>query len=273
MQELMVYIIVLVVGLIFGIHFYRKSQRRSVKPFPKHWRELLNTHVMYYQKLPKEKQPVFEQRMMQFLSEVYIDGVDVQIEDLDTVLIAASAVIPVFGFEEWHYSNLSGILVYPDNFNEDLQFSTQDSARHIGGVVGNGRFEKQMILSKKALHHGFMNTTDKHNTGIHEFVHLIDKLDGATDGIPERLLAHQYSIPWLNLIHKEMEAINANKSDIRAYGGTKQAEFFAVASEYFFERPDLFKRKHPELYDMMVSCFNQPFKRKEFKKNSPYQQK
>jgi|TARA_R110000823_G_scaffold196376_1_gene327758 Mlc titration factor MtfA (ptsG expression regulator) len=54
-----------------------------------------------------------------------------------------------------------------------------------------------------------------------------------------------------------MEAINDNHSDIRKYGGTNQAEFFAVASEYFFERSDLLKKKHPELYKMLVECFNQ----------------
>jgi len=194
---------------------------------------------------------------MLFLSEVYIDAVQFELEELDKVLIAASAVIPVFGFKEWHYTNLSGILLYPDNFNEDMQFSSKDNSRNIGGIVGNGRFEKQMILSKKALYHGFKNTTDKSNTGIHEFVHLIDKLDDSTDGVPERLLEHQYALPWLNLIHKEMEAINDNHSDIRKYGGTNQAEFFAVASEYFFERPDLLKKKHPDLYKMLVKCFNQ----------------
>lgn len=180
-----------------------------------------------------------------------------ELQELDKILIAASAVIPVFGFKEWHYTNLSGILLYPDNFNEDMQFSSKDASRNIGGIVGNGRFEKQMILSKKALYHGFKNKTDKKNTGIHEFVHLIDKMDNRTDGVPEGLLDHQHSIPWLNLIHKEMEAINDNHSDIRKYGGTNQAEFFAVASEFFFERPDLLKKKHPDLYKMLLDCFNQ----------------
>ncbi|MBV1924911.1 MAG: zinc-dependent peptidase, partial [Dokdonia sp.] len=86
---------------------------------------------------------------------------------------------------------------------------------------------------------------------------LLDKTDGMTDGIPERLLEHQYITPWLKLMHKEMEAINKDTSDIRAYGATNQAEFFAVASEYFFERPDLFKRKHPDLYQMLQRCFQQ----------------
>jgi Mlc titration factor MtfA (ptsG expression regulator) len=63
--------------------------------------------------------------------------------------------------------------------------------------------------------------------------------------------------PWLQLMHKEMETINNDKSDIRAYGGTSETEFFAVASEYFFERPALFKRKHRELYEMLAQCFQQ----------------
>jgi Mlc titration factor MtfA (ptsG expression regulator) len=86
-------------------------------------------------------------------------------------------------------------------------------------------------------------------------VHLLDKTDGMTDGIPERLLEHQYITPWLRLMHKEMDAINNDTSDIRKYGATNQAEFFAVASEYFFERPGLFKRKHPELYRMLKLSF------------------
>lgn len=253
----MAYILISVVILLFAIHFYRKAQRHSIKPFPERWHGLLLENVHYYSNLSQEKQKVFQQRMMQFLSEVYIDGVKLELEELDKILIAASAVIPVFGFKEWHYTNLSGILLYPDNFNEDMQFGSRDKSRNIGGIVGNGRFEKQMILSKKALYHGFKNKSDKNNTGIHEFIHLIDKLDDRTDGVPERLLQHQYAIPWLNLIHKEIEAINDNHSDIRKYGGTNQAEFFAVASEYFFERPDLLKRKHPELYGMLVNCFKQ----------------
>ena len=243
--------------LFFGIFIFKKTRRQPIRPFPEYWHALLMENVLYYKNLSEVKQNVFQQRMMQFLSEVYIDGVQFELEELDKILIAASAVIPVFGFKEWHYTNLSGILLYPDNFNEDMQFGNRDKSRNIGGIVGNGRFEKQMILSQKALYHGFKNTTDKSNTGIHEFVHLIDKLDDRTDGVPERLLEHQYVIPWLNLIHKEMEAINDNHSDIRKYGGTNQAEFFAVASEYFFERPDLLKKKHPELYKMMVECFNQ----------------
>ena len=242
--------------LSLGIYILIATKRKTVQPFPKKWHDLLLENVQFYRSLPQEKQLIFQKRIMQFLSEVYIDGVHLEITDLDKVLIASSAVIPVFGFKEWHYYNLSGIILYPDHFNEDLEFADSADSRNIGGLVGSGRFQKQMILSRKALYQGFMNTTDKNNTGVHEFIHLIDKMDGQVDGVPEVLLSHKYAIPWLNLIHKEMEAINEDKSDIRAYGGTNQAEFFAVAAEYFFERPDLLKRKHPELYKMMEACFS-----------------
>ena len=112
-----------------------------------------------------------------------------------------------------------------------------------------------MILSKKAIRLAFNNKTDKHNTPIHEFVHLLDKMDGETNGVPESFIGKEFIAPWLELMYKEMEAINNDKSDIRAYAGTSEAEFFAITSEYFFERPKLFKQKHPELYKMLSLCF------------------
>tara|TARA_R110001592_G_scaffold92214_1_gene269048 strand:+ start:2289 stop:3062 length:774 start_codon:yes stop_codon:yes gene_type:complete len=249
-------ILIFAIIVIFAIYSFTKLKSKPASIFPKHWHELLIKHVLFYKMLTVEKQMIFQRRIMQFLSEVYIEGVDIEIEELDKILIAVSAVIPVFGFREWRYNNLSGILLYPDAFNEDLEFEDQAHSKIIAGLVGTGRFEKQMILSKKALYSGFENNNDTYNTGIHEFVHLIDKMDGITDGVPERLIEHPYVIPWLKLIHKEMEAINDNKSDIRNYGGTNEAEFFAVASEYFFEQPGLMKEKHPELYRMLIACFH-----------------
>ncbi|MCO6149466.1 zinc-dependent peptidase [Flavobacterium sp. NRK1] len=253
----MIYILVLVLFFIaVGFFIGKKKKQAVVQSFPENWRNLLLDNVHFYRNLKPIKQAAFERRLMQFLSEVYIEGVGLEINDLDKLLIACSAVIPVFGFKEWHYYNLSSVLLYPDYFNTDLEFADTAKSRNIGGLVGTGRFENQMILSRRALYHGFANTTDKGNTGIHEFVHLIDKMDGLVDGVPERLLNHQYAMPWLDMIHKKMEAINEDKSDIRKYAGTNQAEFFAVAAEYFFERPDLLKRKHPHLYKMLEVCFN-----------------
>ncbi|MGK0376522.1 MAG: Mlc titration factor MtfA (ptsG expression regulator) [Patiriisocius sp.] len=243
--------------VVFTIFAFSTLKRKPIRPFPISWEKALEKRVLFYQKLSVKEKENFKSRMMRFLAEVSIEGVQTKITEEDKMLLAASAVIPVFGFGNWRYNNLSGILIYPDNFNQDLQFNAENEGRVISGLVGTGRFEKQMILSKTSLHRAFSNKTDKHNTPVHEFVHLLDKIDGNTDGIPERFLGQEHILPWINLMYEEMEAINNNDSDIRKYGGTKQAEFFAVASEYFFERPDLFERKHPELYEMLRLCFQQ----------------
>lgn len=251
----MVYIFLFTLLLAFVIYSFTRKKKKSKARATNEWHVLLTNHVAFYVRLNTLQQKQFRKRMQAFLDEVYVEGVDIELAELDYVLVAASAVIPVFGFGDWYYNNLSGVIIYPDSFNEDLDFTANAKDKRILGMVGTGRFEGQMILSKKALHDGFSNKTDKLNTGIHEFIHLVDKADGFTDGLPERLMSHQYSIPWLNLMHEEMEAINNNKSDVRAYGGTNKQEFFAVTSEYFFERPHLFKRKHPELYKMLEDCF------------------
>lgn len=251
----LIFFIVLLLLIIIG--FLAFSRKRKQQPIPSDWHNDLLKNVAFYKKLTSEERVVFRKRMMAFLSEIYVESVQFELTNKDRMLVAASAVIPVFNFPEWHYNNLSTVLIYPDHFNENLGFAQTDTNKRIAGLIGTGRFENQMILSRKALYHGFSNATDKGNTAIHEFVHLLDKTDGMTDGIPERLLEHQYITPWLKLMHKEMEAINKDTSDIRAYGATNQAEFFAVASEYFFERPDLFKRKHPDLYQMLQRCFQQ----------------
>jgi len=249
-------LIFIVILLFFSIYIYKriKRNRNRFQNIPDTWHNLLLSHVLFYKKLPfKNQQLHFREKMSFFLSETHVESINFKLEELDVVLVAASAVIPVFYFEDWSYTNLTTVLIYPDHFNEDLEFDGEN--RNIAGLVGSGRFENQMILSRKALHVGFDNKTDKGNTAIHEFVHLIDKMDGRVDGIPKVLLSHSYAIPWLKLVHDKMEAINNNTSDIRNYAGTNQEEFFAVASEYFFERPKLFRRKHPKLHKMMKDCF------------------
>jgi Mlc titration factor MtfA (ptsG expression regulator) len=95
-------------------------------------------------------------------------------------------------------------------------------------------------------------------------VHLLDKIDGAVDGLPDALLDNSCIIPWLHVMPQEMEAISRDESDIRSYAATDQAEFFAVSSEYFFSRPQLMRRRHPEIYKMLNLCFN-PQKKKKLK--------
>lgn len=248
--------LLLIIPALFLYYIWKPKQRR-VEPFPEQWSVLLEKNVSFYRHLSDAEKINFQLKIMNFLSQVEVSGVKIEVEEIDKVLIAASAVIPVFGFENWEYAYLDEVLLYPTTFNSNHQFDNQAEDKQILGMVGTGYMQGKMILSRNALRNGFQNHTDKHNTAIHEFVHLLDREDGDIDGVPEILLNHQYTIPWLDLIHTKMEEINNNKSDIRNYGGTSKTEFFAVASEYFFERPDLLKRKHPDLYEMLEKCFRQ----------------
>lgn len=243
-------LIAIVVFLLYGI----KAKKAVPVNLPENFKNLLEQNVAFYRRLDDESKTRFEHKVASFLSTITIEGIHTTVEDLDKILIGASAIIPIFAFNGWQYPNLTNVLLYPEQFNED--FDMKDGNRPVMGMVGSGSMNHKMILSKPALREGFKNETDKHNTAIHEFVHLLDGLDGSTDGIPAALLQKQYSIPWLNLVHENMKAIVSKKSDINPYGATNKTEFFAVAAEYFFERPDLLKTKHPDLYNIMEEIFN-----------------
>jgi Mlc titration factor MtfA (ptsG expression regulator) len=258
------YAIVLIA--IVGFFLFRKKFKNTLgwiepsDPFPTEWRVILIKNVAYYNSLSSEEKNLFEYKVQEFLLNCRITGIKTQINITDKLLVASSAVIPIFKFSDWRYTNLHEVLLYPSLFNED--FEIEGSGRRIAGMVGNGYMEGMMILSRQALKLGFANESDKKNTAIHEFVHLIDKTDGTIDGIPELLLEKQYTIPWIDLINKKIDEIYDNKSDINPYGGTNRAEFFSVVSEYFFERPKLLAKKHPELYDLLEKIFKQEMKSK-----------
>ena len=238
--------IIIVIVIFFVFRWFRgKSSgwKAPKEPFPANWRIILLRDVSFYSSLSDEEKTRFEYKVQEFLLNCRITGIEISIDTRDKLLVAASAVIPIFEFDDWKYSNIHEVLLYPSMFNE--RFETRGLDTNIGGMVGNGYMEGKMILSQKALRHGFKNESDKKNTAIHEFVHLIDKTDGAVDGIPSLLLEKQYSIPWLDLINKKIDEIYSGESDINPYGGTNRAEFFSVVSEYFFERPKLLKRNHP----------------------------
>lgn len=261
---ILIFIIILFCGILF-IKYENKSSWVAPKvPFPTEWKIILSKRVLFYNSLTEEEKKRFEHKVQEFLLNCRITGIETSIDTSDKLLVASSAIIPIFGFNEWKYINIYEVLLYPTMFNE--KFETTGPDRQILGMVGNGYMEGKMIISKEALHHGFSNESDKKNTAIHEFVHLIDKTDGTIDGIPALLLEKQYTIPWLDLINKKINEIYENNSDINPYGGTNRGEFFSVVSEYFFEQPQLLEKKHPELYVLLERIFSQKLASKNINK-------
>ena len=267
MNPLISIIIIVIIGFFLLRWNLRNKSRWIVpkEPFPIDWRIILNQDVSFYNSLSEEEKNRFEYKVQEFLLNCRITGIETSVDTTDKILVASSAVIPIFEFNDWKYSNIHEVLLYPSMFNKE--FDTKGSDRGILGMVGSGYMEGKMILSQQALKHGFKNESDKKNTAIHEFVHLIDMTDGSIDGIPSLLLEKQYSIPWIDLINKKIDEIYDGESDINPYGGTNRAEFFSVVSEYFFERPKLLERNHPELYDLLKRVFKQDMSSRKLSKN------
>jgi Mlc titration factor MtfA (ptsG expression regulator) len=250
----MIYLLlVAVAGAGLFLLFRKKVYKQA--PVAHGFSQLLETHVGFYRKLDSAGKQRFEHLADNFLSEVNIEGVGTEITGLDRTLIASAAIIPIFGFPGWKYKNLTNVILYPDTFDKEFQFEGEN--RNILGMVGSGYMNGQMLLSRAALIHGFSAQAGTGNAAVHEFVHLLDKADGATDGIPENLMAHEYAAPWLHMMHVEMHKIAEGQSDINPYALTNEAEFFAVAAEYFFEKPGQLQHKHPQIYAQLSRIFGQ----------------
>ena len=254
----MIGILIIILVIIFSIAAYADKKRRIrnfLLPATTKW--ILARKVDFYKKLNKEDKKRFIARIKDFLATTTIRGVDVEVEDLDKLLIASGAIIPIFAFPDMKYNNISEILLYKDAFSHD--FATKGGGRNVLGMVGDGALHREMILSRPSVRLSFANAVDGHNTVIHEFVHLIDKADGTVDGVPEYLLSQPHIQPWVDKIHETINEMKRKKlSDINQYGATNDAEFFAVISEYYFERPDKLKANHPEVFDMLEMMYHPP---------------
>ena len=237
----------------------RLRQAALAREFPPAWRQTLTERVAFYLSLTEPDRVRFEQRVQVFLAQTRITGIQTDIDDTTRLLVAASAIIPVFGFPDWEYANLSEVLVVPDAWTQQRD----PNKEYVGlegtllGSVQGFQTSHYMRLSKSSLERGFQDALDKQNVGIHEFAHLLDEADGLIDGVPGLTLPAALRPEWEAVMAREIEAIRAGNSEINDYAGTNEAEFFAVVTEYFFEKPEKLQQYHPELYGLLLLAFRQ----------------
>ena len=260
-QLMRLLILLTAIGIMIYFIFIKKAPKNKrilAQPFPESWRKILDSQVKFYHDLKETQKAGFEKRIQLFLATKKIEPIDTEIDDKIRIMVAASAIIPMFAFPEYNYPNLREILIYPNSFDEKFQTQRfKGNEEFIIGMVGNRFMNGTMIISKPDLLRAYDGTYHKSNVGIHEFVHLIDNVDGATDGIPEILIQHAYVAPWLHIIKDEMLRIEQGRSDISPYALKSNAEFLAVVSEYFFNDPEKFKKEHPDLYNYLAAIFHQ----------------
>ncbi|MEJ8803997.1 zinc-dependent peptidase [Pontibacter sp. H249] len=263
------YIVFIVLVGVAVLLFYRWATRKDrhrkqvlAQEFPAEWRKILTDRVGFYHTLKTdEDRGRFEKMLQLFLSEKRITGIQVEVDDTTKVLVAASAIIPIYGFRDWEYRNLGEVFVFPGSIQK---FKDQESeaVSEILGRVNPFQNDHYVTLSKPALERGFNDMADRKNVGIHEFAHMLDQADGEIDGTPEAYLPAELVQPWQELMYRKIKSIKKGESDIDDYGATSEAEFFAVVTEYFFEKPDQLAEKHPRLYTLLTKIFQQNPKRR-----------
>jgi Mlc titration factor MtfA (ptsG expression regulator) len=252
----------------------RKKQRRAewkATPFPAQWNSMLDEQFLLYARLPEEDRKELRGHIQVFLAEKRFEGCGgLQVTQEMKVCIAAQACLLLLHRDTDYYPGLRSILVYPSTY-----FAR--TTRHLGsGVMEEQRDSRlgeawdcgAVVLAWDAVHAGAVEPDDGHNVVFHEFAHQLDFEDGRSDGAP--LLGaedpwyrrrHRYKA-WARVLRSEYEKLQASveagkKSTLDEYGATNPAEFFAVATESFFESPQQMHRRHPELYEELKRFYRQ----------------
>ncbi|MBN9521185.1 zinc-dependent peptidase [bacterium] len=226
----------------------------TARPFPPTWQAVLDRRVRYYRALDDAGKERFRRMVAVFLDEVRVTGVRAEVDDTARVLVAAGAVIPVFGFEDWEYRRLGEVLVYPGAFDDGYRTDRADDP-NILGLTGLGQLRGVVVVSKPALLAGFADAPGPENVGVHEFAHLVEQAE-AEGGLPPEVppgVVRQ----WVGYVARELAHPANRGAGIRDYAYTNEHEFFAVLSEYFFGAPAELKVKAPELYDLLRRLFHQ----------------
>jgi Mlc titration factor MtfA (ptsG expression regulator) len=108
-----------------------------------------------------------------------------------------------------------------------------------------------VVLAWDAVLNGLRNPRDGHDTVVHELAHVLDRADGSFDGAPA-LRAGEHYRPWASVMQRHFERLRRRDRRLgkvlRDYGATNEAEFFAVSTEVYFERPDELRRRAPALF-------------------------
>jgi Mlc titration factor MtfA (ptsG expression regulator) len=244
---------------------WSKSHHRQellAEPLPDTWRQYLQSNIALYRRLPPDAQRKLEDGTRIILAEKEWEGVQgLTLTDEIKVTISGMASLLVLGFDDEYYSNVETILVYPNSF---VVTTVRSSTRGVFGeeemtASGQAALQGPVIVSWADVRAGI--ASGGQNVVLHEFAHKIDMRDGSADGAPYLENAAQIET-WSRVMSAEYQALVAQtqageRGVLNPYGATNAAEFFAVATETFFEKSQALLEVHPELYAVLRDFYHQ----------------
>ncbi len=240
--------------------FWIKLRRDRLinQPFPKHWLHILESNLAIYIYLSADQQKQLQGYIQIFLKEKqFIGCLGLQITEEIKVTIAAIACLLLFGDRPTYFPNLRSILVYPNAYiaKETVISDRYVVEERLVARLGESWSQDQLILSWEQVRQDLLNWQDGHNVVLHEFAHQLDQEDGRAEGVPILRRALDYQV-WSEIMTAEYLQLGdrvgkGKKTVIDSYGATNPAEFFAVATETFFEKPYQLSQKHQALYELL----------------------
>lgn len=235
------------------ILFNRSLRRfRSVhSDLPAGWKMTVNRYSRFYTTLDLDAKKIFEEDMKIFLKDFNITSVDSTEVDTETRLLIAIGVATILhGRRDWEPPFVDGVIVYPgETFDSDFRMNKGD----IAGMAGERR---PLIVTKSILKKSFEDPFDGYNSLIHEIAHYFDFENRELSGVPIIGKESGSVKEWIGIIKKERMKISSGTSFLRNYGDVNDSEFFAVATEFFFEKPMEMYEKSEDLYNILKNFYN-----------------
>jgi Mlc titration factor MtfA (ptsG expression regulator) len=249
------------------LDFFKQRRRRRLRgrPVPNEWRLIISRNVPFFDRLPAADQRELLGHVQVFLAEKRFEGcAGLQLTDEIRVTIATQACLLLLHRWTDYYSRLLTILVYPSGYvvNEERHLDGHIWERGRQGRLGEtGREMGSMVLAWDAAKAGARDPSDGKNLVLHEFAHQLDFEDLVGDGVPA-LSSRGDRRSWAEVMKVEFAALRAADETgiptlLDSYGATNPAEFFAVATEAFFERPRALRQRRPRLYGELQRFFRQ----------------
>ena len=223
-------------------------------PFDDHWRRILQQNFPLYRRLPNPLKKMLEAHIHVFVDEKLFVGCDgMDITDRVRVLIAAQACILVVNKQTDYFPGFETILVYPSTFKVPVvEYDGLVQSASVSARSGESWHRGPVVLAWDQVLDGAHNSGDGHNVVMHEFAHKLDEETEAMNGLPRLSKPSQYQ-SWSKVLSAEYQKLLAqleagDEPFLGDYAALSPAEFFAVITEYFFERPKELRRLHRALY-------------------------
>jgi Mlc titration factor MtfA (ptsG expression regulator) len=262
---------------MFG--WFREHRRKKLtqSTFPSSWVEIIRNNVAHYCMLEDTERAHLHALIQVFISEKNWEGAGgLQLDDEIRVTISAQACLLILNLPHNYYQNVQSIIVYPSTVvppqRKLRSFEITTVPVNIERpILGQAFLQGPVILIWDAALHGGRHPELGHNVIYHEFAHKLDMLDGIADGTPPLHNRTKYR-EWILTCSREYkrlrhDAARGRESFLDSYGATSESEFFAVATEQFFNRPRLMIEQAPDIYRVLQEYYLQNPSERVIKKN------